>query len=212
MTVFVGLLRAVNVGGTGKLAMADLRAVAERAGFRSVRTSGASGNLVFESDLAAGAAAALLEAGLAAHAGRPIRAVLRDADDMARVLADNPFCGAPGDRVAVVFLPEAPPADALDRATGRADEEIAVGRREFYVLYHAGMGTSRLRIPAAAAGTARNLNTVARLVEAAREIEAARTGGAGVRPEAGPGPRTRSGGAGPRPTAPGGRSRGSRGA
>ena len=51
------------------------------------------------------------------------------------------------------------------------DERIALGEREVYVAYgESGMGRSRLRIPAAEAGTARNMNTVAKLAELAREM------------------------------------------
>jgi len=50
MASFVALLRAVNVGGTGKLAMSDLKAVCESAGLSQVRTYIASGNVVFTSD------------------------------------------------------------------------------------------------------------------------------------------------------------------
>lgn len=50
MTVFVALLRAVNVGGTGKLPMEDLRAMCAGLGYRNPRTYIASGNVVFESD------------------------------------------------------------------------------------------------------------------------------------------------------------------
>ncbi len=50
MTTFVALLRAVNVGGTGKLAMRDLAALCRGAGFSDVRTYIASGNVVFTSD------------------------------------------------------------------------------------------------------------------------------------------------------------------
>ena len=49
MTTFIALLRAVNVGGTGKLAMSDLKAICEAAGCHSVRTYIASGNVVFDS-------------------------------------------------------------------------------------------------------------------------------------------------------------------
>ena len=49
MPVFIALLRAVNVGGTGKLAMSDLKSICERAGFKRVQTYIASGNVVFSS-------------------------------------------------------------------------------------------------------------------------------------------------------------------
>ena len=49
VTVFVALLRAVNVGGTGKLPMTELKAMCEAAGFAGVQTYIASGNAVVES-------------------------------------------------------------------------------------------------------------------------------------------------------------------
>jgi len=73
--------------------------------------------------------------------------------------------------VQVFFLNQPPPADLLDTARNRDDERIAAGVREVYVAYgEKGIGRSRLRIPAAEAGTARNMNTVSKLAELAREI------------------------------------------
>ena len=66
-----------------------------------------------------------------------------------------------------IFLNTAPPSDALKRVTGQQDEEMRLGKREIFVHYPTGMGRSKLRIPAAKAGTARNMNTVAKLVELA---------------------------------------------
>ena len=61
-------------------------------------------------------------------------------------------------------------ADTLDRITGRSREQIALGRREIYVDYRDGIGTSKLKIPAAKAATGRNINTVAKLATMAAEI------------------------------------------
>jgi uncharacterized protein (DUF1697 family) len=86
---------------------------------------------------------------------------------MAEVLARNPFPDAPGNRVMAIFL-DAP--GTLDGITGQAPgEHIQLGQREIYVHYGSGMATTRLRIPAAAAGTARNMNTVARLADMAKD-------------------------------------------
>jgi uncharacterized protein (DUF1697 family) len=167
MTAYVALLRAVNVGGTGKLLMADLRAMAEAAGLTDVRTYIVSGNLVFESDLAEAAVKAALEAALAAYAGKPVGVVVRTAEEMTAVLAGNPFPDAPANRTVAIFLDAPPAAGFLAAVTGRASEEIAPGAREIYVHYPDGQGTSKLKIPAAAKGTARNLNTVATLAEMA---------------------------------------------
>jgi len=48
---------------------------------------------------------------------------------------------------------------------------LALGRREIYVLYPSGMGRSKMRFPAGVVGTARNMNTVAKLAELAKEVE-----------------------------------------
>jgi len=169
MTRYVALLRAVNVGGTGKLPMTELRAMGEACGFKAVRTYIASGNLVFESGLAEARVKAALEAALAAYAGKPVGVMARTGAEMAAILAANPFQDTPANRTVAIFLDAPPPADLLAGVTGRRDEDIAAGAREIYVHYRSGMADTKLKIPAAASGTARNLNTVAKLAEWAAE-------------------------------------------
>ena len=170
MKTWVALLRAVNVGGTGKLPMADLRALCERAGFADVRTYIASGNVVLRGTDGEKQVKAKLEAALEAYAGKPVGVMVRSGAELAAALAANPFADAAPNRVLVVFLDAAPPADALASAKHQDGERIALGRREIYVDYSAaagGMGASKLQIPAAKLGTGRNLNTVAKLAEMA---------------------------------------------
>jgi uncharacterized protein (DUF1697 family) len=170
MPVFIALLRAVNVGGTGKLPMADLKAICERAGCAKVRTYIASGNAVFASRLRESAVKAALERGLADYAGKPVRVLVRTRAEMAAVHKANPFPKAPANRTVAVFLDEPPPADAIERAAGRNGEDIGLGRREIYIHYGERMAGSKLKIPAAKDGTARNMNTVAKLIELANEL------------------------------------------
>ena len=167
----VALLRAVNVGGTGKLPMAELKAICRAAGFGDVETYIASGNVIFACPAGPEAAKQALEAALEVHAGKPVAVFVRTAAEMAAVAAENPFAGCEAKKVSAFFLDRPPPADAAETARNRAGEEIALGRREIYVHYPEGMGRSKLRLPAAEAGTARNMNTVAKLAEmAAGEI------------------------------------------
>ncbi|MFL5294757.1 MAG: DUF1697 domain-containing protein [Phenylobacterium sp.] len=170
MTAFVALLRAVNVGGTGKLPMSELKAMCEEAGFAKVRTYIASGNVVFASRLPEAKVKAELERRLAAYAGKPVGVMVRTAGEVAAVRDANPFSDRPANATVAIFLDGPPPNDAAQQAVGRKDEEIALGAREIYVFYGPGMGQSKLRIPAAKTGTARNLNTVAKLAEMAAEI------------------------------------------
>jgi uncharacterized protein (DUF1697 family) len=169
MTAFVGLLRAVNVGGR-KLVMTDLKAVAEKLGLGAAKTYIASGNLLFTSAKSEGEVKAALETALTKHMGKPVGAMVRTANEMAAVAAANPFADEPGNRVVAIFLDEAPPKDATDHAKNVVDERIALGRREIYVHYPSGQGDSKLRIPPAANGTARNMNTVTKLAELAEEM------------------------------------------
>ena len=171
MGAFIALLRAVNVGGTGKLPMSELKAMCEELGFTSVRTYIASGNVVFLSRKSEAAIKSVLEKRLAAYAGKPVGVLVRSAAEMAEVSAKNPFQKAAPNRTMAIFLDEAPPKDMIATARGRKDEEIKLGKREIYVHYGEGMGQSKLAIPAAKTGTARNMNTVATLAEMAAELE-----------------------------------------
>lgn len=169
MHTYICLLRAVNVGGTGKLPMADLRALCTAAGFRDVQTYIASGNVVLRSASTASKVLTTLEAALAEYAGKPVGVMVRTPAEMAAVLADNPFPDAAPNRTVAIFLAGAPPADALDTISGVQGEELALGAREIYVHYGSGMADSKLKIPAAKAGTARNINTVSKLIDMTRE-------------------------------------------
>jgi uncharacterized protein (DUF1697 family) len=170
MTAFIALLRAVNVGGTRKLPMNDLKALCETAGFVKVRTYIASGNVVFESGRSEAQVKATLETSLKAYAGKPVGVLVRTATEMAEVLAGNPFPDAAPNRTVAIFLDEPPPGDAVEHITGRNGEDIQVAKREIYVRYGDGMAASKLKIPAAKAGTARNMNTVARLAALAAKL------------------------------------------
>jgi uncharacterized protein (DUF1697 family) len=170
MGSFVALLRAVNVGGTGKLPMSDLKAICQELGFDAVRTYIASGNVVFTSRKAEAAVKSALEKQLAAYAGKPVGVLIRSAAEMAQVASDNPFPKAAPNRTMAVFLDRAPPADTLAHVRGQKDEQFKLGRREIYVHYGAGMAKSKLVVPAARLGTARNMNTVATLAKMAAEL------------------------------------------
>jgi uncharacterized protein (DUF1697 family) len=167
MKAYVALLRAVNVGGTGKLLMSTLKQMCEEVGLKQVRTHIASGNVVFKSDTEEAEIKSAIEGQLQAYAGKPVGVLVRSADEMAAVLTRNPFPGEPGNRTVALFVDDPLPADALDYATGLRGEQLRLGEREIYIFYGDGMADSRLRIPARSAGTARNMNTVAKLVELA---------------------------------------------
>lgn len=171
MATHIALLRAVNVTGTGKLAMSDLRALCERAGFTRVRTYIASGNVIFDSRQGAARVKDTLEGALFETLGKSCRVVMRGADDLAAVLAANPFRDERPDRTLVLFLDDAPTraqAAALAHWPRPGGEELRLKGRELYIRFVAGQGVSRMKVPFADVGTGRNLNTVRALLAMAR--------------------------------------------
>jgi uncharacterized protein (DUF1697 family) len=168
--VAVAMLRAVNVGGTNRLAMSDLRALCEGLGLTDVRTYIQSGNVVFRSRLDERALVEGLGGALEGHLGKPVGVLVRTADELDAVLRQNPFAEEPSNRAHVIFLPAAAPSDALESVVASGGERVVVEGREVYVHYPDGAGRSKLKLPFAKAGTARNVNTVTRLAELAHTL------------------------------------------
>jgi uncharacterized protein (DUF1697 family) len=178
VTRYVALLRAVNLAGHNKVAMADLRAWLEDLGFSNPRTLLQSGNVVFE-----GGAQPIerLEATLEADAKKRLKIatpfVVRTGDDLTRVVARNPFkkeAAADPAHLLVVFAKgELAPANVKslqDAIVGR--EVVRADGRHLFVVYPDGIGRSKLTAALidrklGVAGTARNWNTVLKLKELA---------------------------------------------
>ena len=163
MTTHIAFLRAINVGGTGKLPMAELRALCEGLGYGDVRTLIQSGNLVLSASDDGTTVRLRLEAALVEHLARPIDVILRSPHELRAILTANPFPDANPTRVAVLLANN--PVDAALAATivtpGR--EQVASGVRELYIHYPDGVGASRLKLPRELEhATVRNLNTLRR--------------------------------------------------
>jgi uncharacterized protein (DUF1697 family) len=168
VTGWVALLRAVNVGGTGKIIMAELKALGEELGFTQVQTYIASGNLIFSSPLDEAQLRVAIESALERRYGKPIGVLLRSAADLAGVVARNPWPDRPSNRVLALFTDVPPSLDGVRHQNG---ERLALGLREIFVDYGEGMASSKLVVPASKTGTGRNMNTVAKLVAMANLAE-----------------------------------------
>lgn len=165
MATFIALLRAVNVGGTGKLSMKDLSTLCTgRLGLQNVRTYIQSGNVVFESGLAEDAIRTRLEKALTEQLGKPAHVVVRTAAEMRSVLKANPFPKAEPARVGVYFLTERVDKRLVEDVVAPGGEQVRAGKREIYIHFPDGMGRSKLKLPGGM-GTMRNVNTVAKLVD-----------------------------------------------
>jgi uncharacterized protein (DUF1697 family) len=171
MTAYVALIRAVNVSGTGKLPKEELKAMGEACGFDKVRTFINSGNLLFASDLAESAVQKRVEERLAEYFGKPVPAYVRSAKEMAEAVKRNPFDDDKPSRVMAHFIAEKPIQAMLQEARDVHGERLALGPRLIYVSYGEGVGKTRLKLPAIKKGTARNMNSVAKMAELLAGIE-----------------------------------------
>jgi uncharacterized protein (DUF1697 family) len=164
-TTFVALLRAINVSGTGILPMKDLSEICVNLGFSNVRTYIQSGNVVFTSSLAAESVRTALEQRLSTRMGKKIDVLVRTAAELQGILAANPFPEQPPAKVSVLFLSAPPSTSLLNDVIAPGGEQVRLGHREIYLYYPDGMGRTKLKLPRLnGPATARNINTVAKLV------------------------------------------------
>jgi uncharacterized protein (DUF1697 family) len=164
MTVYVALLRAVNVGGTGLLPMKQLQTLCAEHGLNNVRTYIQSGNVMFESQRSEPGLRSEIEQAIAEKMGKPVRVMIRTALELGAVVDANPFPEARPSQVGVVFLPKPAPAAALAGLAIPGREAVRIIGREVFIHYPDGMGRSKLKLPFAAEGTMRNLNTASKLL------------------------------------------------
>lgn len=179
MPTYVALLRAVNLGGYGKLPMADFRKLLAELGYRNVETYIQSGNAVFDTPGPPAKVGKSVAAALEKLMGAPAGVLIRTHEELDRIIAANPYkteAAADGTRVHVAFLSAHPAPGAvsmLDRIITQYPQ-----RRDHY---HLSGTTLYLHLPDGAAetkfsgktldratgviGTARNWNTVLKLHE-----------------------------------------------
>lgn len=167
------LVRAVNVGGA-KLPMADWRALAEGLGATDVSTYIASGNLVCTPPSDVDAFERALEVAVQERFGFFREVISRSVEEVRAALDAHPFEVLEPRFSYVTFLAAEPTPDAIAKArtfeTGEDRWEV-IGR-ELHVRYAGGAGRPQMKDVSigralAVPGTARNLNTVRKLLELA---------------------------------------------
>jgi uncharacterized protein (DUF1697 family) len=143
---YAALLRGVNVGGSGRMAMADLRACVEGAGFADVATHIQTGNVLLRTPMRSDErVATALEEAVEAGLGFRTAVMVRTATQLTAALDADPFPGVDPAALHVAFLRAAPDAAA---ATGlvppAGPDELRVAGREVHLHYPDGMGRSKL--------------------------------------------------------------------
>jgi uncharacterized protein (DUF1697 family) len=174
MARYVVLLRGINLGGSRRVSMQDLRALLTNLGYTDVATLLQSGNAVLDSTRRQpDKVCAEIERAIGAELGMPVRCVVRTAAELAAVVDANPFPehAADGAKLMVSFA-----SGRVDRAKlagveadAFAPDEFAVGDREIYLWLPNGASGSRIPIDfwdkrTGLTTTTRNWNTVTKLL------------------------------------------------
>jgi uncharacterized protein (DUF1697 family) len=179
----ISMLRGVNVGGHHKIKMEALRALYESLKFEDPRTYVQSGNVIFRSkEKNSAALAKKIQDAIERTFGFRPEVILRTTNELRKAIAANPFTGRdlePG-KILVTFLAgEAGPEARANLLRLKAHpEELHLKGRELYIYFPDGAGKSKLPWSQVeklllTTGTARNWNSVTKMLAMAVEMESA---------------------------------------
>ena len=182
MPTCIALLRAVNIGGTGKLPMADFRALLVALGYKRVETYIQSGNAVFDTSAKPEEVASDITKALEKHLGTPLGVIVRTTDQLKHLIDSNPYAteaAANGALVHTAFLSgpvgkeaEAALASIVAKYPTRRDR-YTLNHDAIYFHFPDGAGETKftgktLDKAIGVIGTGRNWNTILKLYEMAK--------------------------------------------
>ncbi len=181
MTLYVALLRGINVGGHKKIKMADLKRMFEEMGFERVQTFIQSGNVLFLSKEKANKVRQQLEKQIEAVFGYEVTVVLRTIEEMERIVADCPYDASElkeGENIYFSLLAEEPAPDAKERLLAcKSDvDDFHCTDTEVYIYARKSIRESifsnnfleaKVGVPA----TTRNWNTMNKLLDLGRAAQ-----------------------------------------
>lgn len=185
MTIYIALLRGINVGGKNIIKMADLRSVLETMGLKEVQTYIQSGNVLFKSDQEEESLRLMIGQGIEAAFGFFVQVILRKAEDLEWIITNCPFsaekikeaeASSEGECLYVSLMMHAPTHEKIEcLKTYKIDsDEYKVDGREVFLLFKNSIRNSKLvsnlhklDVPA----TVRNWKTINKLYALARSME-----------------------------------------
>jgi uncharacterized protein (DUF1697 family) len=185
MTIYIALLRGINVGGKNRIKMAELKRTFESMGLSRVQTYIQSGNVLFKSNEEEEPLRKRIEHGIEADFGFSVTVVLRTADELKRIAANCPFseeevsgaeASSEGESLYVSLLLEEPSQERIERLGDFRSEgdEYRIEGREVYLLFRHSIRNSKLAnnlqkldVPS----TVRNWKTINKLVTLADALE-----------------------------------------
>jgi uncharacterized protein (DUF1697 family) len=184
ITIYIALLRGINVGGHNRIKMAELKTMFETMGLGRVKTYIQSGNVLFESNEREELLRMSIEHEIKQVFGFPVTVILRTAAELVRIIENSPFSdeevaeakvSSEGESLHVALLLEAPSKEGIERLSiiRSESDKYQIEGRDIYLLFRQGVRNSKLAknlqkldVPA----TMRNWKTLNKLTELAKEM------------------------------------------
>jgi uncharacterized protein (DUF1697 family) len=171
MTIYIALLRGINVGGNNMIKMSELKCMFELMGFGKVQTYINSGNVLFTSEEGAELVRQHVELEVNKAFGIAATVVLRTAEELEQIIENCPYKSdslLEGESVQVTLLTDAPSQAKIDLLPeGKSDiDEFQINGLEIYFLFRQSMLDSKLAKNMNKLGstaTSRNLKTMNKL-------------------------------------------------
>lgn len=184
MTIYIALLRGINVGGKNKIKMAELREALAELGLPRVQTYIQSGNILFESEEDEKTLCDRIEQQIQNVFGLSIKVIIRTAHELNEIVASCPFsdkqiaeaeASSEGECLYVSILMEEPKVDQIEKlkAFDAKDDQYVIKGRDVYLLFSQSVRNSKLTIQVEKLGvptTTRNWKTINKLVALASEM------------------------------------------
>jgi uncharacterized protein (DUF1697 family) len=185
MTIYIALLRGINVGGHNKIKMADLRTMLVRMGLARVQTYIQSGNVLFESAESKETLRVQMEQGILETFGFSISVILRTSEEIEGIVRNCPFSeetirqaeeASEFECLYVAMLPEAPAAEDVEKLRLYVNEKetFEVIGEEVYLLFKESVRNSKLAVQLTKLGvpmTMRNWKTMNKLVQLSQTMK-----------------------------------------
>ena len=181
MSIYIAMLRGINIGPHKRIKMEKLRACCEALKFERVETYIQSGNVVFKAaKLSPAAVSKKLEGRIVTDFGFQVDVITRTCQELQKIVGANPLLKEPSldeSKFHVTFLSDVPDALAIKKlqALTLPPDQVRVSRREIYFYFPNGVSGSSLwkhnldRV-LSVTGTMRNWRTVCRLDQMASEL------------------------------------------
>jgi len=171
MTIYIALLRGINVGKNNRIKMADLKNLLETMGLEKVKTYIQSGNVLFESSDDAARLSQQLEEEISKTFGFPVPVILRTAEEYEQIIRDCPYSMESlkeGESIQLAFLAGEPSQEKIDnlRSFKSEPDECFINGKEVYLYLRQSILDSKLaaQLPKLEVlATVRNWKTVIKL-------------------------------------------------